>query len=140
MTFLLDTSVFSQPLRNRPSVAVLSHWQTIGDQQCSVSVVTISEVEWGLHYEGNPLRWKKYAALLENRLNTLPTSDRVWSLFAKMKARQQTLGEPVSDLDLLIAATAKSHAMTVATLNRNDFSRIEGIAWEDWGSYPNPEI
>jgi len=69
---------------------------------------------------------------LEKRLHRLPTDPGVWSLFARMKARQQRLGEPVSDLDLLIAATAKGLALTVATLNRNDFSRIEGVTWEDW--------
>lgn len=49
-----------------------------------------------------------------------------------MKARQQRLGEPVSDLALLIAATAKEQGLTVATLNSKDFSRIEGLAWENW--------
>ncbi|MGB0744934.1 MAG: type II toxin-antitoxin system VapC family toxin, partial [Opitutales bacterium] len=82
--------------------------------------------------ENNPVRWEKYAALLENRLQILDTSGTVWSLFARMKARQQKLGEAVSDLDLLIAATAKSEGLTVATLNKSDFSSIEGLAWEDW--------
>jgi len=133
--YLLDTSVFSQPLRRRPVLAALQRWQEVGDEQCAASVVSISEVEWGLHYESNPLRWEKYSALLENRLSALPADQGVWSFFAKMKARQQKLGEPVSDLDLLIAATAKDRQMTVATLNKNDFSRIEGVAWEDWSSF-----
>ena len=38
----------------------------------------------------------------------------------------------MADLDLLIAATAAHHKLTVATLNSGDFSRIEGIAWVDW--------
>jgi predicted nucleic acid-binding protein len=40
----------------------------------------------------------------------------------------------VADLDLLIAATAMVNSFTVATLNRQDFSRIEGVAWEDWSA------
>jgi predicted nucleic acid-binding protein len=51
-----------------------------------------------------------------------------------MKARQRAFGQPVSDLDLLIAATAIIHKLTLATLNRNDFSRIESLSWEDWSS------
>ena len=132
MRFLLDTSVYSQALRRRPVHNALRRWQAVGDSQCAVSAATVGEIEWGLHYEDNPVRWKKYATLLENRLEILPTTQNVWSIFARMKARQQRLGEPASDLDLLIAATAKAHDLIVATLNVNDFSRIEGMAWENW--------
>jgi predicted nucleic acid-binding protein len=34
--------------------------------------------------------------------------------------------------NLLIAATAACHQLTLATLNHQDFSKIEGISWEDW--------
>jgi len=132
MRYLLDTSVYSQALRRNPIQAALRRWQGIGDALCAVSRVSVSEVEWGLHYEDKPQLWKKFDALLKNRLTVLPVSDSVWALFAVMKARQQKLGEPVSDPDLLIAAAAKERGLTVATLNRQDFSRIEGLAWENW--------
>lgn len=132
-SYLLDTSVYSQPLRRRPIMKALERWQKAGDAECAIAAVTQGEIEWGLHYEDNPLRWKKYAALLENKLPILATTESIWSVFAKMKARQQRLGEAVSDLDLLIAATAKRHDLKVATLNTKDFSRIEGLAWENWG-------
>ena len=130
--FLLDTSVYSQPLRNRPVMHALHRWQSEGDARCAVSLVSLGEVEWGLHYEDNPERWEKYTALLKDRLEVHATDPGVWSLFARMKARQRRLGEPISDLDLLIAATARANALTVATLNSRDFSRIEGLVWEDW--------
>lgn len=130
--YLLDTSVYSQPLRRRPVIKALERWQEVGDDACAVAQVTIGEIEWGLHYENNPRRWEQYAALLQNRLTSYETGTGVWSLFARMKARQQRLGEPVSDLDLLIAATAKEQGLTIATLNSRDFSRIEGLAWENW--------
>lgn len=131
-SYLLDTSVYSQPLRRRPVVVALRRWQEIGDGACAISAVTLGEIEWGLHYEGNPSRWNKYAAILQDRLEILPTTESVWSQFARMKARQQLLGEPVSDLDLLIAATAIGEGAIVATLNSRDFSRIEGLTWESW--------
>ena len=49
-----------------------------------------------------------------------------------MKARQRRILKSVSDLDLLIAATGRAHELIVATLNTKDFSRIEGLAREDW--------
>lgn len=132
MRTLLDTSIFSQPLRRKPVKSALQRWQAVGDDRCAIAAVTVGEIEWGLHYENNRLRWETYAALLENRLRILPTTQAVWSIFAKMKARQRCLGETISDLDLLIAATAKANGLSVATLNTSDFSRIEGLAWENW--------
>lgn len=132
MQYLLDTSVFSQPLRNRPVESALLRWRDAGDHNCAVSLVSVAEVEWGLHAENRRERWHKYQRLLENRLRILETDAAVWMRFARLKARQQELGQSVADLDLLIAATAMEHGLTVATVNRTDFSRIEGTVWEDW--------
>jgi tRNA(fMet)-specific endonuclease VapC len=52
--------------------------------------------------------------------------------FARRKARQKKSGREIADLDLLIAATALVHRLTVATLNARDFRSVEGLSWEDW--------
>lgn len=130
--YLLDTSVYSQPLRRRPVVSALARWREVGDDHCQISVVSVAEVEFGLHLEGRAERHEKYRELLSGRLEVIPTDQEVWQDFARRKARQQILGLPVSDLDLLIACCAVCHGLTVATLNARDFSRIEGCAWEDW--------
>ena len=132
MDYLLDTSVYSQPLRRKPVRAALERWKKTGDKHLSISIVTLSEVEFGLAWENNPLRRDKFDALLRYRLPILPTDDRVWSRFAILKARQQATVEPVSDLDLLLAATAIAHNLYLATLNRKAFSRVESLRWEDW--------
>ncbi len=130
--YLLDTSVYSQPLRRRPVLAALNRWRETGDERCGISVVSVAEVEFGLHLEGREERHHRYRELLVGRLEIIPTEQEVWQDFARRKARQQILGLPVTDLDLLIACCAAFHGLTVATLNARDFSRIEGCAWVDW--------
>lgn len=130
--YLLDTSVYSQPLRKKPVLRALERWRDAGDASCLVSIVSVAEVEFGLELEGNPARREKYRGILEGRLKVLESDAAVWSEFSKLKARQHSSGRTVADLDLLIAATAVSHRLTVATLNARDFSRIKGVAWEDW--------
>lgn len=130
--YLLDTSVYSQPLRRKPVIRALEHWESSGDAACKVSVVSLAEVEFGLHLEGSADRQQRYENLLKDRLEILSTDPCVWQEFAIRKARQKILGMPVSDLDLLIAACAIHHQLTVATLNARDFAKIEGCMWEDW--------
>jgi tRNA(fMet)-specific endonuclease VapC len=134
MKWLLDTSVFFQPLKKSPNLTALERWKRTGDQSCLTSIVVTAEVEWGLHAIGSERLWSGYRQLLEDRLEVLETGPNVWHRFSEMKARQKKIGEKVGDLDLLIAATASSHGLTVATLNHRDFARIEGLAWEDWGT------
>jgi len=43
-------------------------------------------------------------------------------------------GRPVAPLDLLIAATALLHNLTVVTHNVQDFIEVEGLRVEDWMS------
>ena len=130
--YLLDTSIFSQPLRRKPVMRALERWRDAGDATCRTSIVSVAEVEFGLNLEENATRWEKYNSILKDRLEVLNVDARVWAFFAKMKARQHKLGAVVADLDLLIAATAITHGLKVATLNAKDFSKIEGLAWEDW--------
>ncbi|YCM43343.1 type II toxin-antitoxin system VapC family toxin [Verrucomicrobiaceae bacterium 227] len=134
MKWLLDTSVFSQPLKKSPDQSALERWKKAGDRSCFTSIVVTAEVEWGLLAIGSARLWSGYRQLLEDRLEVLETGANVWQRFSEMKARQQKIGRKVGDLDLLIAATASTHGLTVATLNHRDFARIEGLAWEDWGS------
>lgn len=132
--YLLDTSVFSQPLRSKPTLACLERWRDVGDATCRVCAASVAEVEFGLHLEARPQRWEKYRSILEGRLGVLPTDTGVWSEFARRKAVQQQLGRVVADLDLLIASCAAHHSLIVATLNAKDFRKIEGLAFEDWSA------
>jgi predicted nucleic acid-binding protein len=92
MRYLLDTSVYSQPLRREPVEATLVRWKEVGDSACAISAVTAAEVEYGLLLENRPRRREKFRFLLEGRLPVLPTDDRVWMEFARRKARQQKAG------------------------------------------------
>jgi predicted nucleic acid-binding protein len=132
MRYLLDTSVYSQPLRKKPVEAALLRWKEAGDSACAISAVTAGEVEYGLQLENSARRREKFRFLLEGRLAVLPTDTAVWMEFARRKARQKKAGREIADLDLLIAATALVHRLTVATLNTRDFRLVEGLAWEDW--------
>ncbi len=132
LRYLLDTSVYSQPLKAKPLPAPLQRWQNLGDAACAISRATVAEVEWGLHKKGSERLWAGYRRDLQGTVAILETDEVVWDRFARMKAVQHSLGRLVSDLDLLIAATAACHGLMVATLNTRHFALIEGLHFEDW--------
>jgi len=73
-----------------------------------------------------------YRALLADRLRVLPVDSGVAKHFASLKAWAKVNGRAPSDLDLLVAATARGHSLTLATLNMRHFQGLPNLAVEDW--------
>lgn len=134
ITHLLDTSIYSQPLRRQPHAAAVARWSRLGDARCATSRVCLAEVEAGLRAEQRTARLAKFQRLLLPRLPVLPADDGVWQTYADLKAHQLRRGLPVPDFDLLIAATAQRHHLILATLNVRNFSLIESLRVEDWSA------
>ena len=132
ITHLLDTSVYSQPLKPVPHPGVVARWQALGDARLAVSVIAEAEVRYGLALKGSAKLEAAYERILRGRLPVLPVDEAVGIAFATLKAAQHRLGKRVPDLDLLIAATAQVHQLVVATLNVKHFELIAGIRLEDW--------
>jgi len=131
-THLLDTSVFCQPLRPKPLPSVVRRWERLGDVNLATSVLVEAEVLYGVRLKRSPRLEEAYTALLRGRLLALPVDQEVADAYANLKARLRLQGRPLPDVDLLIAATGKVHALTIATLNPRHFAGLEGVTVEDW--------
>ncbi len=134
VTHLLDTSVFCQPLRKRPRSSVVERWKALGDASLCVSVLCEAEVLQGLEAKGSDALWHRYHGLLEGRLPTLDVTLAVARSYAALAGPLLRSGKPRPVVDLLIAATAKSSGLIVATLNARHFNGLPGLAVEDWSA------
>jgi tRNA(fMet)-specific endonuclease VapC len=132
LQFLLDTSVYSQPIRPRPLVACRERWERNGDELLAVPAIAIAELEYGLFLKDSDNLWTRYRCILKDRLAVLDFNPSVATTFARLKARQRQSGKSVDDFDLAIAATAVTHQLKLATLNRRHFELIDELEWEDW--------
>ncbi len=47
------------------------------------------------------------------------------------RAALEQAGAPIGDV--LIAGQARRRGVTVVTANAGEFSRVDGLAWQDWG-------
>lgn len=132
LNYLLDTSVFSQPIRPKPNLNCQKRWQKHGDAQLAVPAMAIAELEYGLCLKNSDRQWSAYRSILKDRLQLFDFSASVASIFGELKAKQTQSGKTVDDFDLAIASVAMAHDLTVATLNSRHFQRIDGLHWEDW--------
>jgi predicted nucleic acid-binding protein len=114
---LLDTSVFIAREQARPLATL--------PEQVAVSVVTVGELELGVHAATDPdVRARRADTLaLARAADPLPITETVMSRFALLVHDCRSTGSRPKVLDGLIAATAIDHGLVVLTQD-HDFDTI----------------
>ena len=123
--FLIDTNVISELRRPKPNTQVVEWVNALTTEQLFISAVTIGEIQAGIELtrEQDPEKASQLEAWLiqvSRSYNILPMDAETFRHWAKLMHRQSnTLIE-----DAMIAATAISNGLTVATRNNCDFEAL----------------
>ena len=125
MLWLLDTCVVSETFRTTPDRQVTDWLQTHGSN-AALPVVALGEILYGIERMDfdrmrNELQLWFDGFTVKFAQRTLQTDEPVWRVFARLKASVEAIGRPQEDMDLLIAATATVHQLTVVTRNVKHF-------------------
>ena len=132
LSHLLDTSVYCQPIKPRPLESVRERWMALGDDVLAVSAICEAEVLYGLELKRSRRLNSLYDGLLKERLRVLSVDSGVAKHFASLKSWAKGNGRSLSDFDLLVAATARAHDLTLATVNLRHFQGLPHLTVEDW--------
>lgn len=124
--YLLDTNIVSEMRRPKPHGAVVAWLQSLNDTDIFISAVTIGEIQAGIELTrtqdtAKARSLETWLNQLAGNYNVLPMTAECFKIWAKLMHRQSdTVYE-----DAMIAATAITHQLTVATRNVRDFQRFE---------------
>lgn len=127
MNFLLDTNLVSEPMRPRPNAGVLKWLHEVNEDSTFVSVVTITELRYGVQRLPTSVRRERLDDWLDNEFRLrfegriLAISAEVADTCGRLMARSESLGHPIESRDAFIAATAEVHRLTLVTHNASDF-------------------
>ena len=128
MALLIDTSVLVDAERSELYERALSVRER--EQECSISIITVSELLHGVHRAvGDRVRARRLAFVegVLARLEPIPIGPEVARIHAEVWARLEVDGTIIGAHDLWIAATALAHGLTVATSNAREFERVPGL-------------
>lgn len=67
-------------------------------------------------------------------LISFPFDDSAANRYAEIRHALERAGQRIGAHDLEIAAIALARQLTLVTHNVSEFSRVSGLAWEDWES------
>ena len=124
---LLDTNVLSEALKPLPSPIVLRWLAAQEPSSVFTTSVTQAEVLYGIETLPPGKRRTRLLAAVEKMFaeefegRILPFDEDATRAFAGIVAAREAAGRPISQLDAMIAAIARSHRATVATRNTADF-------------------
>jgi len=125
--WLLDTNVISELRRPRPSARVRSFIASQRLEDLFVSTVTFAEIRFGIEAVGDPIRRSELNDWLLHRVRpmfdqrVLEVSEDVMFKWHLLVEEGRKIGHTFSQPDLIIAASALQHGLTVVTRDTADY-------------------
>ncbi len=123
--WLIDTNIVSEIMRRKPDARVEA-W-SIAEGDFYVSAITIDEIVYGLERQSLSTKMEWFEIFLTHRCEILPVSTSIARRAGSTRGQLAAQGIARSQPDMLIAATAWAHDLTLATRNTRDFEG-NGIA------------
>lgn len=118
--FLVDTNILSELSRRTPNAGVASWARTVST--VALSVVTVEEIFYGLAWKPNPRVQSWVEGFLASHCIVRPVTAQVARIAGQLRGSLAARGEPRTQADMLIAATAQVEGLTLVTRNERDFA------------------
>jgi predicted nucleic acid-binding protein len=140
--WLLDTNILSELRRRRPARGVVAFVAAQPLDHLFVSTVTFAEIRFGiellpdLHVRDELKEWLAHRVrpMFESRV--LPVSEDVMFRWRVLVEDGRKAGHTYSQPDLIIAATALYHGLTVVSRDTADFARARVPFLNPWTGSP----
>jgi toxin FitB len=136
--WLLDTNILSELRRSRPERKVLAFIAARPLEQLYVSAVTFAEIRFGIECVGDAGKraelndWlaHKVRPMFEERC--LPVTEDIMFKWRLMVEEGRKAGHTYSQPDLVIAATALRHGLTLVSRDTSDYERARAPVVNPW--------
>jgi predicted nucleic acid-binding protein len=138
MAWLLDTNILSELRRPKPEQKVVAFVAGCPLDQLYISAVTLAEIRFGIELVGEPNRRADLNDWLTNKVRPM-FGERVLQITEDIMLKWRLLveegrktGHTFSQPDLIIAATAIHHGLTLVTRDRSDYDKTRVSVINPW--------
>jgi tRNA(fMet)-specific endonuclease VapC len=134
VSYLLDTNACIALINGAPA-SVRSRFRkaSAGGAQVYISAVVTFELWYGVAKSTRPaLNTQRLETFLSGPVFVLPFDDEDSRIAGSIRASLEISGKPIGAYDLLIAGQALARQLTLVTANVSEFTRVKGLAWQDW--------
>lgn len=143
--WLLDTNVLSELRRPKPARNVVAFVAACPLESLYVSSVTLAELRFGIERLADAARraelnhWltHKVRPMFEQRI--LPVTEDIMLKWRILIEEGRKIGHTFSQPDLIIAATALEHGMTIVSRDTRDYQKARAAFLNPWDSRRAPQ-
>lgn len=139
MTWLLDTNILSEIRKPRPEAKVLAFVAGTPLDELYTSAVTLAELRFGIELLSQDSvqrtdlsQWLTHTIRPMFNDRVLPVTEDILLKWRVLMEDGRKIGHTYSHPDLLLAATALQHRLTVVTRDRSDFDKARVPVFNPW--------
>lgn len=132
IAYLLDTNAVIAVLNGDATVRQrLRNAMKSGD--IFVSSVALFELWYGVARSARRAEnTERLRVFLSGAVGHIPFDEDDAAIAGDIRFALESTGTPIGPFDLLIAAQALRMGATLVTANIGEFSRVQGLVWENW--------
>ncbi|MCM1184339.1 MAG: type II toxin-antitoxin system VapC family toxin [Roseburia sp.] len=131
MKYMLDTNICIYAIKHRPE-AVIKKMLSYEPEELCISVITYAELMHGVEKSLMAEKNRIALSLFLSPITVLEFNGQAAEEYGKIRAELERKGTPIGPMDTLIAGHAKERGLILVTNNTREFSRVDGLAVEDW--------
>ncbi len=131
MRYLIDSNVFIFALKDA-SGAVAKRFAATPIEDIAVCSVVEAELYHGAQKYGEPQRRQQLLDRFLAPYASLPFDSACVPHYAAIRHHLEKRGEIIGGNDLMIAAVALAHDLTLVTHKSAEFGRVPDLRWENW--------
>lgn len=131
MIYLPDTNAWIAYL-NPSDSTVKDNFRRHSLADMAFCSVVKAELLFGAHRSARREANLKLLAVLFEQFPSLPFDDAAAEVYGRLRANLTSRGMLIGPNDLMIAAIALAHGLTLVTHNTREFSRVTGLRLVDW--------
>lgn len=131
MKYLFDTNTVSYFLNGRSAV-LKERMAATSPALFGMCSVVWAELFYGARKSAAPEKTLRRVVEFAMRFPCLDFDYAAASPYGDIRASLEMAGRPIGPNDLMISAIARQHGLILLTHNSSEFSRVDGLLWEDW--------
>jgi len=138
--WLLDTNVVSEGVRKQPNSRVVNWIAAEPTSDTAISIVTLAELREGASTVQEEAKRDRFAKWIDTEIvdtfgnRTLPLTTEILIAWLDLSRKLRARGRTRDPADLLIAATARVHNLTLVTRNSRHFASTGVVVYDPWNN------
>jgi len=130
--YCLDTDVLSAVIRRKPPLPLIRRLARVPPAKQATTTITLGELLYGAARRRNERLSERVRDVITVAGLILPFDRRAAEIYGPLRAQLERDGKRLAEADLRIASIALARGATVVAGNTRHFSRVPGLAVENW--------